>query len=89
MRVGHLYDFLALLLGEQRGSCDVDFHVAIIPQFLVEVWEIPIRDGKLVRLWNFAGRFEVSTPSFALYFNTLRRVLPFIQRGELFGPACR
>ena len=78
VRVGHLYDFLALLFCEERGFRDVDLDVAIVSQLLVEVWQVPIWYGELVRFWNFAGRLEVSTPSFALYFNTLRRVLAFI-----------
>jgi len=45
---------------------------------------MPVGDRELVRLWNFAGRFEGATPSFALDLDALRRVLPFIQRGELF-----
>ena len=78
VRVGHLYHMLALLLGEERGFRDVDLDVTIIPQFLVEIWQIPIWYGELVRFWYIAGRFEVSTPGFALYFNTLRGMLPFI-----------
>ena len=33
--VGHRYDMLALLLGEERGFGDVDFHISIVPQFCI------------------------------------------------------
>jgi len=56
----------------------MNLDVSIVPQFRIEVRQVPIRDRELVRWGNLSFRFEVTTPSFALYFDALRRVLPFI-----------
>ena len=56
----------------------MNLDVSIVPQFRIEVRQVPIWYGELVRIWDVCVGFEVPTPSFALDLDALRRVLPFV-----------